>query len=209
MLRHRRSQHAQRRSAPGHQLRAGPVRLFREAGRYRPRRYRHRHTGRRPRGLPPRAARTQRTGPPAGAVLERTGITGRRRQHRSRPDRARLRRSSHPQDRRTKRAGFSATDRRLMEYTVFGAGAIGATVGAHMVRGGESVLFVDKDADHVRAMRQNGLTIRGFAETFTVPVEATTPDNLPARLQTVLLACKAPATEEAVGSFADRLAPDG
>src|SRR5207302_667400 len=96
-----------------------------------------------------------------------------------------------------------------MEYTVFGAGAIGGTVGAHMVRGGESVLFVDRDDDHVRAMQQHGLTIRGFDETFTVRVEAATPDALPDRLQTVLLATKAPATQAAVESFADRLAPDG
>jgi 2-dehydropantoate 2-reductase len=94
-------------------------------------------------------------------------------------------------------------------YTVFGAGAIGGTVGAHMVRGGERVLFVDKDVDHVRAMRERGLTIRGFAGTFTVPVEATTPAQLPDRLDTVLLATKAPATEGAVTSFADRLAEDG
>ena len=96
-----------------------------------------------------------------------------------------------------------------MGYTVFGAGAIGGTVGAHMVRGGESVLFVDREIDHVRAMQERGLTIRGFADTFTVKVDATTPDALPDRLETVLLACKAPATEDAVRSFADRLAPDG
>jgi 2-dehydropantoate 2-reductase len=96
-----------------------------------------------------------------------------------------------------------------MRYTVFGAGAIGGTVGAHLVRGGESVLFVDTDVAHVRAMQAQGLTIRGFAETFTVAVEATTPDTLPERLDTVLLACKAPATEVAVSSFADRLASDG
>src|SRR6266849_1420669 len=96
-----------------------------------------------------------------------------------------------------------------MQYTVVGAGAIGGTVGAHMARGGESVLFVDRDTEHVRAMQQRGLTIRGFAETFTVKVEATTPDALPDQLETVLLACKAPATEEAVRSFKDRLAPDG
>src|SRR5438445_9216242 len=96
-----------------------------------------------------------------------------------------------------------------MQYTVFGAGAIGGTVGAHMVRGGESVLFVDADEPHVRAMQQHGLTIRGFDETFTVRVEAATPDALPDRLQTVLLATKAPATQAAVEAFADRLAPDG
>jgi 2-dehydropantoate 2-reductase len=97
-----------------------------------------------------------------------------------------------------------------MRYTVVGAGAIGGTVGAHLVRGGESVLFVDADAAHVRAMRAQGLTVRGFSETFTVPVDAVTPDELPpGPLETVLLAVKAPATEAAVASFAEQLAPDG
>jgi 2-dehydropantoate 2-reductase len=96
-----------------------------------------------------------------------------------------------------------------MRYTVFGAGAIGGTVGAFLVRAGHSVLFVDRDVEHVRAMRDGGLTIRGFEQTFTVPVEAVTPDDLPEHLERVLLAVKAPATEGAVESFAPRLAPDG
>ena len=100
-----------------------------------------------------------------------------------------------------------------MQYTIVGAGAIGGTVGAYMVRGGEDVLFVDRDAEHVRAMRERGLTIRGFADTFTVPARAATPDELPALLdrplERVILAVKAPATEGAVESFADLLAPDG
>jgi 2-dehydropantoate 2-reductase len=96
-----------------------------------------------------------------------------------------------------------------MQYVVFGSGAIGGTVGAHLVRGGESVLFVDLDAEHVQAMNARGLTIKGFQQTFTVPARATTPDELPERLETVLLAVKAPATEAAVHSFASRLADDG
>jgi 2-dehydropantoate 2-reductase len=96
-----------------------------------------------------------------------------------------------------------------MPFTLVGAGAIGGTVGAHMVRGGERVLFVDRDVEHVEAMRARGLTIRGFDETFTVRVDAATPDELPDRVEAVLLACKAPATEEAVGSFVSRLSPDG
>ncbi len=96
-----------------------------------------------------------------------------------------------------------------MRYTLIGAGAIGGTVAAHMVRGGESVLLVDRDVEHVRAMQARGLTIRGFDETFSVPVDAVTPDQLPDKLETVLLATKAPATEDAVRSFADRLEPDG
>ena len=94
-------------------------------------------------------------------------------------------------------------------YTVFGAGAIGGTVGAYMARGGEDVLLVDRDADHVAAMQARGLTIRGFEETFTVPVKAASPSELPDRLESVLLAVKAPDTHAAVASFADRLAPDG
>src|ERR1044071_6026954 len=96
-----------------------------------------------------------------------------------------------------------------MQYTIVGAGAIGGTVGSHMVRGGESVLFVDADPEHVGAMQRKGLTIRGFDETFTVAVEAVAPDALPPQLEVVLLAVKAPATEAAVQSFAERLAPDG
>src|SRR5262249_43391092 len=73
----------------------------------------------------------------------------------------------------------------------------------------QSVLFVDQDVDHVRVMNQRGLTIRGFQETFTVAVEATTPDALPGQLDAVLLAVKAPATEAAVNAFAPRLSNDG
>jgi 2-dehydropantoate 2-reductase len=96
-----------------------------------------------------------------------------------------------------------------MRYIIFGAGAIGGTVGAYLARAGEAVLLVDADREHVQAMRARGLTIRAFDETFTVPVEATTPDALPERLETVLLAVKAPATAAALEMFVDRLAPDG
>jgi 2-dehydropantoate 2-reductase len=96
-----------------------------------------------------------------------------------------------------------------VRYTVVGAGAIGGTLGAHMIRGGEDVVFVDRDAEHVRAMNERGLTIRGFAETFTVPARAYAPGDQPGPLEAVLLAVKAQHTEEAVRALADRLAPDG
>ena len=100
-----------------------------------------------------------------------------------------------------------------MRYTVVGAGAIGGTVGAYMARGGEDVLFVDRDAEHVRAIHERGLTIRGYDKSFTVQAPAVTPEGLRdaagGRLETVLLAVKAPATEGAVAQLADLLAPDG
>src|SRR5881396_3287098 len=93
---------------------------------------------------------------------------------------------------------------RAMRYVIVGAGAIGGTVAAYLARAGQPLLVVDR----VRAMQQRGLTIRGFDETFTVQVEAITPEELPEQLDAVLLAVKAPATEAAVRSFVDRLAPD-
>src|ERR1051326_5236340 len=108
---------------------------------------------------------------------------------------ARLRRSRRSNCRTRRR--FSARMRRR---------AIAPPVG----RGGESVLFVDAEVAHVEAMRSRGLPIRGFSETFTVRVDAVTPSELGSEpLQTVLLAVKAPATEVAVASFAERLSGDG
>jgi len=96
-----------------------------------------------------------------------------------------------------------------MQYTVVGSGAIGGTVGAHMVRAGEDVVFVDADAAHVQAMNERGLTIKGFRETFTVPARAYLPDDVPGPLEAVVLAVKAQHTEAALRAVADRLRPDG
>jgi 2-dehydropantoate 2-reductase len=96
-----------------------------------------------------------------------------------------------------------------MPYTIIGAGAIGGTVGAHMIRAGHDVFFVDTALDHVAAIDKHGLTITGFAETFTAPAKAVAPDALVGPLDTVLLAVKAPATEAAVGAILPKLAPHG
>ena len=37
-----------------------------------------------------------------------------------------------------------------MRLTIWGAGAIGGTLGAWLVKSGQDVLFVDKVADHVK-----------------------------------------------------------
>ena len=97
----------------------------------------------------------------------------------------------------------------MASYTIVGAGAIGATIGAYMVRGGLDVLFVDVVEEHVNAMNQRGLTVQGFDETFTVKAPAVLPDSLPNSLEYVILAVKAPATRSAMDVIAPRLAPDG
>ena len=59
------------------------------------------------------------------------------------------------------------------KIAIMGAGAVGAYVGAHMVRAGEDVTFIDAWPEHVEGMRQ-GLHITGTTpeEEFTVPVRA-------------------------------------
>jgi 2-dehydropantoate 2-reductase len=96
-----------------------------------------------------------------------------------------------------------------MQITIVGAGAIGGTVGAYLARAGHAVLFCDAAADHVAAIRAHGLTIRSWAEEFTVTSPAVTPDQLRGPLDLVLLAVKAQHTADAVAQIAPLLADDG
>jgi 2-dehydropantoate 2-reductase len=95
-----------------------------------------------------------------------------------------------------------------VRITIVGAGAIGGTVGAYLARSGTAVEMVDKDAAHVTAMAEQGLTIQGFDETFTVGVEAITPEKLSGPLDVVLLAVKAQHTADAITAIAPALTPD-
>jgi 2-dehydropantoate 2-reductase len=94
-----------------------------------------------------------------------------------------------------------------MTLTIVGAGAIGGTVGAYVAQAGEPVRFVDQDATHVAAMREHGLTIQGFADLSTGPLDAVTPDELAGPLDTVLLAVKAQHTEQALRKIIPLLTP--
>jgi 2-dehydropantoate 2-reductase len=94
-------------------------------------------------------------------------------------------------------------------YVVVGAGAIGGTVGAQMLRAGHDVLLCDADRAHVDAINRDGLRIEGPVEQFTVAAKAVMPDELPERLEAVLLAVKAQHTASALEAILPRLAPDG
>ncbi len=89
---------------------------------------------------------------------------------------------------------------------IWGAGAIGGTIGAYLVRAGEDVLFVDSAADHVAAMNSDGLAIEGPIEQFTVPVKAVLPQDVSGRFARILLCVKAHHTEAASRALAPHLA---
>jgi 2-dehydropantoate 2-reductase len=96
-----------------------------------------------------------------------------------------------------------------MQLTIIGAGAIGGTVGAHLIRAGHDVLLCDTDADHVRALNENGLRIVGPVEEFSVPARAVLPADLPATIDRAVIAVKSHHTSSAARLLRDRLSPDG
>ncbi len=92
---------------------------------------------------------------------------------------------------------------------VWGAGAIGGTIGAYWVRAGHDVVFVDAARDHVRAMNAAGLAIEGPLDQFTVRAPAFTPEQVAGTFRRVVLAVKAHHTEGATRQLLPHLAPDG
>ncbi len=96
-----------------------------------------------------------------------------------------------------------------MRFLVWGAGAIGGTLGAHLARAGHDVTLVDVVEEHVAAMRESGLRIVGPLADFTVQLPAFTPADLLGLWDRVILATKAHHTEAAVKALLPHLAEDG
>jgi 2-dehydropantoate 2-reductase len=92
---------------------------------------------------------------------------------------------------------------------IWGAGAIGGSVGAWLKRAGHDVTFVDVAADHVAAIRAQGLRITGPVEEFSVATPAFAPDELTGIWQRIFLAVKAQHTEAATRALTPHLAQDG
>lgn len=92
---------------------------------------------------------------------------------------------------------------------VWGAGAMGGSIGAWLIRAGHDVLFVDTDTEHARAIREGGLRISGPVDEFTVEAYCADPMWLDPGLKTVLLCVKAHHTPAAMEVIAPLLARDG
>lgn len=97
----------------------------------------------------------------------------------------------------------------MSDLVIWGAGAIGGSIGASLVRAGHEVVFVDRDDGHVSAMQESGLRITGPVESFTVPVRATLPAAVAGPIRLVLLCVKSHHTRGALDQVAPLLAPDG
>ena len=96
-----------------------------------------------------------------------------------------------------------------MRSLIWGAGAIGGTLGAYLARAGRRVTMVDTSAEHVDAITRDGLRVTGPIDEFTVRVPAFTPQTLSGMWDEIILATKAHHTEVAVSALLPHLAGDG
>src|SRR4030095_5585184 len=96
-----------------------------------------------------------------------------------------------------------------MRTLIWGAGAIGGTLGAYLSRAGGDVTVVDTVVEHVDAITRDGLRITGPIDEFTVRVPAFTPSALSGTSDETVLATKAHHTGAAVRALLPHLGADG
>ncbi len=96
-----------------------------------------------------------------------------------------------------------------MRTLIWGAGAIGGTMGAYLARAGHDITMVDNVDEHVAAIDRNGLSITGPIATFTVRVPAFTPGALRGEWDTIILATKAHHTAGAARELLPHLGASG
>ena len=92
---------------------------------------------------------------------------------------------------------------------IWGAGAMGGSMGAALVNAGYPVLFVDQAEDHVRALNENGLRITGPVMEAVLPAVALHPQDVQGTFSRIFLCVKAHHTAGAVAQLSPHLAEDG
>jgi 2-dehydropantoate 2-reductase len=96
-----------------------------------------------------------------------------------------------------------------MRILVWGAGAIGGSMAAHLLRAGHDVSVVDNVPEHVTAINDAGLHITGPIAEFTARMPAFMPSTLTGQWDTIMLATKAHHTEAATRALLPHLADNG
>jgi len=92
---------------------------------------------------------------------------------------------------------------------IWGAGAMGGSIGGVLAAAGHRVLFVDKDPDHVAAMNEVGLRVTGPVRGVQTRVEAVLPEELQGTFPTIFLCVKGQHTREATEQLAPHLQDPG
>jgi len=96
-----------------------------------------------------------------------------------------------------------------MATLIWGAGAIGGTLGAYLARAGADITMVDAVGEHVGAITRHGLRVTGPIDEFTVRVPAVQPQAVSGTWDEIILATKAHHTDVAVRALLPHLAAGG
>jgi 2-dehydropantoate 2-reductase len=96
-----------------------------------------------------------------------------------------------------------------MRTLIWGTGAIGGTLGAHLARAGVDVTVVDTVVEHVDAIRRDGLRVTGPIDEFSARLPAFTPQTIAGTWDEIVLATKAHHTASAVRALLPHLAAGG
>lgn len=76
-----------------------------------------------------------------------------------------------------------------MKTVIYGAGSLGTVLGAYLSKAGVQVDLVTRNAEHVKALNENGAHIIGTVD-FVQPVHALTPDEMTEKYELVILLTK-------------------
>src|SRR5918994_3884305 len=98
-------------------------------------------------------------------------------------------------------------ERDLGRVAVMGAGAVGCYYGGMLARAGHDVALIAR-AQHVEAVRRNGLRMETKAFDASVPMQASAEASGVRGAKLVLFSVKSPDTERASAALAPHLEPD-
>lgn len=84
-----------------------------------------------------------------------------------------------------------------MKCAIYGAGSLGTVLGAYMTKNGVNVELVNRNVEHVKALKEKGAHITGTVD-FTTPVNAITPDEMNGLYDVIFLMTKQLLNKEVV-----------
>ena len=95
-----------------------------------------------------------------------------------------------------------------MRIAIYGAGSLGTVLGAYLTKNGVRVDLINRNKEHIKALKENGAHITGTVE-MTVPVSAMLPEEMTGRYNVFFLMTKQLNNRETVAFLRDYLTDDG
>jgi len=95
-----------------------------------------------------------------------------------------------------------------MKCVIYGAGSLGTVLGAYLTKNGQEVELVNRNKNHVAALREKGAHITGTVD-FCVPVNAILPEEMEGPYDVIFLMTKQLLNKEVVNFLKPMLAENG